>query len=112
MTPWNRLPREVVDVPPLEVQDQVGWGPMQPDHVGTIPSCVITAHNRVLDDIYGSFTPSLSHVKDLSSLATSLWATKILKDVGDKCQITPVSSMVLYTHGPWSIEILRTNNFK
>jgi len=29
------LPREAVDAPSLEIQDQIGWGPEQPDLLGS-----------------------------------------------------------------------------
>lgn len=41
---WNKLPKEIVDAPSLEVfQDQAGWSPVQPDQVQDLevagPAC-------------------------------------------------------------------------
>jgi len=34
---WNRLPREVVDIPPGGIQGQAGWGCQQPGLGGGVP---------------------------------------------------------------------------
>lgn len=100
VTPWNRSPRDVVDVPSLEVQGHVGWGPMQPGQVGGIPSCVITAHNRVLklDDLYGSFHPSLSQIKFLMWKTFQAW---LLHSVQLKSPRMRALSANLHPSAPW-----------
>jgi len=35
---WNRLPREVVDAPPGNIQGQVGRGSEKPDLVKDVPA--------------------------------------------------------------------------